>query len=183
MDKFNEFHRNSKRIFKNLLKREEKKDETLNLTSRIRVEERLILWNLENFNRCPLKTGEYHQSPYFCSGFSSNTKWALRIYPRGKSTLGKVGLYIHKLPSDAKIVVNFDFSFTAPGLESASKILAKKNIRMESEEYGSEIPPPTTDFMTNKSVTIICLLNVSYVDKADNFESCTQGKSLFTFFF
>lgn len=84
MERFKEFGRVSKRF----LNKSKPKEESAyaNFVTDFKEEKFSIIWRIENIHRCTLKCEEFLETPSFSAGPSSEVKWTLRFYPKGRKT-------------------------------------------------------------------------------------------------
>ncbi|XP_055953411.1 speckle-type POZ protein B-like [Argiope bruennichi] len=75
-----------------------------------------FIWKLENASYCWQKTGERIESPSFVLDSIEETKWKLRLYPRGQERSNEIGFYLVR-EADSKgadnIEIQYDLSFLA----------------------------------------------------------------------
>ncbi|CAL1282224.1 unnamed protein product [Larinioides sclopetarius] len=88
-----------------------------------------FIWKLENASYCWQKTGERIESPAFILDSIDETKWKLRLYPRGQDWSNEIGFYLVR-DADSKgsdsIEIEYDLSFLAQDgtiLESRSPMI------------------------------------------------------------
>ncbi|GFQ89956.1 TD and POZ domain-containing protein 3 [Trichonephila clavata] len=73
-----------------------------------------FLWKIENVNYIWLKTLYKIESPVFVVDVLENTKWVMRLYPRGRSSANKIGFYLQRKDDGSStddIEVNFELAF------------------------------------------------------------------------
>lgn len=106
MERLKEFRRLSKRFFNKSKPKEE--NAYLNFVTGFKEEKFAIIWRIENLHRCTLKSGEFLETHSFSAGPSSEVKWTLRLYPKGRKTPENsgqrkdedVGLFIKRISTD-----------------------------------------------------------------------------------
>ncbi|GBN94250.1 TD and POZ domain-containing protein 3 [Araneus ventricosus] len=88
-----------------------------------------FIWKLENASYCWQKIGERIESPSFILDSIEETKWKLRLYPRGQDWSNEIGFYLVR-EADSKgadnIEIEYDLSFLAQdgtSLESRSPMI------------------------------------------------------------
>lgn len=179
MDKFRRY---SKRMMKKLSKCEEEDVADYHFTTHINKEERTIFWSIENISCCPLKTGEYYESPPFTTGFSSEVKWAIRMYPRGRRTPEKVGVFVYKISdeprTDMKYLLEVKLIPEATDVlkenceifscKNPAKTFVRSDGNTDVKEWGSDELFPSKCLMQKKSVWVVSYLSVNYVDSGNS---------------
>ncbi|GBM43988.1 hypothetical protein AVEN_187589-1 [Araneus ventricosus] len=55
-----------------------------------------IVWRIKNFTMCKLEKGKYFESPIFFAECLQNTKWSLRLYPRGEMDCDDIVCYLSR---------------------------------------------------------------------------------------
>lgn len=168
--------------------REENDAADFHFTTHINEEERTIFWCIENISRCPLKLGEYHESPAFSIGFSSEIKWTIRIYPKGRKIPQKFGVFIHKLSEKPRTDMKYLLEVklipeTTEATKEPCEVYSCKNPgetvtenigKVPSKEWGTDDLIPTNFLVGKNCIWVICFLSVVYVD-GGNAEDCFEG--------
>lgn len=178
MERLKEFGRYSKRFFNKSKLKEE--NAYLNFVTDFREEKFSIIWRIENPHRCTLKCGEFLESPSFSAGSSSEVKWTLRVYPKGRKTpensrLRKdyetVGLFIKRISTDP-VTSSFKFRFVCERrlLNSASKenstfVYTEESVpgaidSTKSSEYGTDNLMYYEDLKMPQTLVVRCNIYV-----------------------
>lgn len=182
MERFKEFGRLSKRFFNKSKPKEE--SVYLNFVTDFKEEKFSIVWRIENLHRCTLKSGEFLETPSFSAGPSSEVKWTLRLYPKGRRNENafqrkeyeNVGLFIKKISTDP-VASSFKCRFICESklLNSASKdnrtlFYPEKGVidiidSSISSEYGTDRLIYLADLKVPQSLVVRC--NIYVINACD----------------